>query len=298
MNVFPNFSPLSFKDKNIVDSFLRKEGPVISEMTFANMYVWRKTEPVEVASLENSLVFRGKRKSGEIIYSPPAGDDDKAKITKILIENSLKRGVPFLMKGIVEPLTSKLCKEGFKLVPDRDNWDYVYSAADLAKLPGPKFYSKRKEIKKFESRYRHEYRKITSAIIPECVRFQEEWCLSKNCNGSPSLSEENYTVLEALQNFDKLGLSGGAVFVDDKLLAFTVGEMLDSLTWVTHFEKADSSVPGLYQYINQQLALEVSPKYSFINREQDLGERGLRAAKTSYRPHHMVEKSSLFVRKT
>jgi hypothetical protein len=129
------------------------------------------------------------------------------------------------------------------------------------------------------------------------VRFQEEWCLSKNCNGSPSLLEENYTVLEAMQNFDKLGLSGGAVFVDGRLSAFTVGEKLNSQTWVTLFEKADSNVPGLYQYINQQLALEVSPKYPFINREQDLGERGLRAAKTSYRSHHMVEKSSLFVKK-
>jgi len=298
MDVFPDFAPLSFKDKNLVDSFLKKEGPVISEMTFANMYVWRKTEHVEVASLENSIVFRGKRKSGETIYAPPAGGDDKVKITKILIESSLKRGVPFLMKGIVEPLTSKLCKEGFKLVPDRDNWDYVYSAADLAKLPGPKFYSKRKEIKKFESGYKHEYRKITPAIIPGCVKFQDEWCLLRNCNGSPGLLEEDSAVIETLQNFDKLGLSGGAVFVDGRLSAFTVGEKLNSQTWVTLFEKADPKVPGLYQYINQQLALEVLPKYSFINREQDLGETGLRAAKTSYRPHHMVEKSSLLVRKT
>lgn len=297
MEVFPDFSPLSFKNKEIIGSFLRKDEPVISEMTFANMYVWHKTEPVEVASLENSLIFKGKRKSGEIIYSPPVGKDDKIKIIKILIEHCLKNSVPFLMKGIVEPLTSGLSKEGFKLTPDKDNWDYVYSAEDLAKLPGQKFYSKRKEIKKFESSHKHEYRKITSAIVPECVKFQKEWCRSKDCDNSPSLLEENDAVLEALQNFDRLGLSGGAVFVDGSLMAFTIGEMLNSLTWVTYFEKAKSDIHGLYQYINQQLALEVSSKYSFINREQDLGEKGLRAAKKSYHPHHMIEKSSLFVKK-
>jgi hypothetical protein len=296
MEIFPDFKPLSLKDRSLVDSFLRREQPVISEMTFANMYMWRMTEPVEVASMGNSLIFRGRR-GEEVIYSPPVGADDKVQITKTLIEHSLEEGVPFLMKGVVEPLTSKLRREGFKLVPDRDNWDYVYLTSDLAELPGPRFHSKRKEIKKFQSRYEHKYTKITPSIIPACIKVQEQWRRARNCQDSPSLMEENHTVLEALRDFDKLGLFGGAVVVDGEIIAFAIGEMLNRETWVTHFEKATPGITGLYQYINQQLALEVLQKSKFINREQDLGERGLRIAKTSYHPHHMVEKSLLRVDK-
>ena len=298
MQVFPNFTAISLKDKQLVELLLQKEQPIISEMTFGNMYTWRKTELVEVASLENSLVFRGKRKNQVAFYSPPVGKDDKVSVTNILIEHSLAEGFPFLMKGIVEPLSSKLAKEGLTPMPERDNWDYVYLTEDLAKLSSPKYYSKRKEIKKFESKYKHEYVKITPSIIPQCIKLQEQWCFAKDCNDSPGLREENFTILDALQDFDKIGLSGGAVFVDGNLSAFTIGEMLNSQTWATHFEKASPDIRGLYQYINQKFARDLLPNYGFINREQDLGQNGLRAAKTSYRPHHMVEKSFLMMKES
>lgn len=297
MENFPKFSPLAIQDRAIVKPILEKEQPVISEMTFANMYVWHRSEKVEVSVFQKSLIFRGIRENREVLYSPPVGEDDKVKIVKNMVENSLKEGVPFLMKGIVEPLTSQLIREGFKPVPDRDNWDYVYSRAELANLSGSKFHSKRKDINKFQSKYKHEYRRITPSLVPECIKLQEEWCLLRNCNESPSLQEENYAILEALQNFDELGLTGSAVFVEGKVMAFTIGEMLNSSTWVTHFEKASPDFPGLYQYINQKFAAELLPTYEFINREQDLGEEGLRVAKMSYHPHHMVEKSKLRIDK-
>ncbi|MFH1821043.1 MAG: phosphatidylglycerol lysyltransferase domain-containing protein [Methanobacteriota archaeon] len=204
--------------------------------------------------------------------------------------------MPFLIKGIVKPLTSKLTKEDYRVVPDRDNWDYVYLTADLAKLLGSKFYSKRKEIKKFQNGHRHEYSAITPKMLPDILKFQEEWCKRKDCGDSPSLTQENDATIEALKNFDWLGLSGGVVHVEGKVEAFTIGEQLNSQTWVTHFEKASPDFPGLYQFINKELALQLQHKYVFVNREQDLGQEGLRVAKTNYHPHHMVEKGMLLVR--
>lgn len=291
METFPKFAPFSLEDKQIVDSFLRNEQPQISEMTFANMYSWRRTEVVEVASVERSLILRGRRVGGEVIYSPPIGECDKVQMVRMMTELALKEDAQFVMKGITEPLASRLTSEKFKLLPDRDNWDYVYLTADLASLPGPKFHSKRKDIKKFQSKHKHEYRRISTENVQECIKFQEEWCLARNCNESQSLTEENLAILEALQNFGKLGLSGAAVLVGGQVAGFTIGERLNEDTWVTHFEKASPDYPGLYQYINQQLALEIMQSFQFVNREQDLGEEGLRAAKMSYHPHHLVEKS-------
>ncbi|MFH1821042.1 MAG: phosphatidylglycerol lysyltransferase domain-containing protein [Methanobacteriota archaeon] len=93
------FGALSPEDRNIVDRFLQREQPVISEMTFANMYVWRRSEPVEVSSLGNSLIFKGRCKKDKVIYSPPVGSDNKVSIIRTLAKQCSKEGGALPYKG-------------------------------------------------------------------------------------------------------------------------------------------------------------------------------------------------------
>jgi hypothetical protein len=87
-----------------------------------------------------------------------------------------------------------------------------------------------------------------------------------------------------------LNVFGGAIYVDGCLEAFALGEKLNENTAVVHFEKANPEIRGLYQLINQWFCKNVLQGFTYVNREQDLGSEGLRRAKISYRPHHMVEK--------
>ena len=59
---------------------------------------------------------------------------------------------------------------------------------------------------------------------------------------------------------------------------------------VIHIEKANAAYHGLFQAINQQFLEHEWSGVRFVNREQDVGVPGLRQAKESYNPHHMVEK--------
>ena len=47
---------------------------------------------------------------------------------------------------------------------------------------------------------------------------------------------------------------------------------------------------GAYPMINQQFILHETEGFTYINREEDTGDEGLRKAKLSYRPVFMVEK--------
>jgi hypothetical protein len=67
-------------------------------------------------------------------------------------------------------------------------------------------------------------------------------------------------------------------------------ELPDHKTFVVHFEKADTSYNGLYQFVNQEFAAALPANIEIINREQDLGEPGLRQAKLSYHPSGFVRK--------
>jgi hypothetical protein len=49
-------------------------------------------------------------------------------------------------------------------------------------------------------------------------------------------------------------------------------------------------IRGLYNMINQQFLEKQWQDIPYVNREQDLGEPGLREAKLSYNPEHFVEK--------
>jgi hypothetical protein len=87
-----------------------------------------------------------------------------------------------------------------------------------------------------------------------------------------------------------LGLKGGAILIDGKVEAFTLGEPLNQNTVVIHIEKANPTYEGIYPLLNQAFLENEWSGYTYINREQDLGEEGLRKSKESYFPHHMVNK--------
>ena len=89
---------------------------------------------------------------------------------------------------------------------------------------------------------------------------------------------------------DTLEFKGGVIEIDGKVEAFALGEQLNPQTAVIHVEKANPQFDGLYQLINQEFCTHEWESVDYINREQDCGEEGLRKAKLSYHPHHLVNK--------
>jgi hypothetical protein len=182
---------------------------------------------------------------------------------------------------------------GYSIEEDRDNFDYVYRSADLAELKGRKLDGKRNLVKHFRETTDFEFLPLTQADIPEALSFEDEWCDIKGCANSPGLSREREAMEEMLRNFQALGLSGAVIRVSGKVVAVTLGERLNQTTCVIHIEKANSAFPGIYQMLNMLFSRSGCANVEFVNREQDLGIPGLRQAKQSYHPHHMVKKYTL-----
>jgi hypothetical protein len=178
------------------------------------------------------------------------------------------------------------------VAPDRDNADYVYRVKELAELAGRRFHKKRNLIKQCLAAYRCEYEPMTPELLGECSSMQDRWCKERQCGHDPGLCKEYVAINEMFRLFEELQLMGGAIRVDGEIQAYAVGEELRQGTAVCHFEKAMPGFRGLGQLINQWFARYTLKGFEFENREQDLGIPGLRQAKESYYPHHMVEKFS------
>ena len=145
-------------------------------------------------------------------------------------------------------------------------------------------------MEKFSKKFDYEYREITKDLVPGCQWLQQLWCDEKHCDLHSSLRAEARAINEVLENLEELDVTGGAILVNDRVQAFSLGEPLNDDTVVIHIEKASPDLHGAFQVINQQFLTHAWADWEYVNREQDLGIRGLRKAKESYQPHHMVEK--------
>jgi hypothetical protein len=191
---------------------------------------------------------------------------------------------------IPEKIANTLKEKGLRVIPDRDNADYVYKVSELATLAGAKYHKKRNLVKQCLQKYQCRYEEITPKNIPECLEMQNKWCAVRECDRDPGLCHEYSAIRDAFTYFQLFDLIGGAIRVNGVIKAYAIGEALAPNTAVWHFEKAMADVQGLGQVINQWFSLYALRDFEFVNREQDLGIPGLRQAKESYYPHHMVEK--------
>jgi len=74
------------------------------------------------------------------------------------------------------------------------------------------------------------------------------------------------------------------------VVAFSVGENINNVLYV-HIEKADMRIRGAYQVINRELIRQfATDEIEYVNREEDVGDEGLRYSKKSYHPCEMIDK--------
>jgi hypothetical protein len=285
---FPSFKDVELVDKEIIGRYLRRYPPLISEYTFSNLFVWRHSHPVQWCVLDGALCIL--RKDEELAFYPPVGEGDVAEMAEKLFEYARSLAVSPRMIKVPKTLIDSFGADGFSIQPQREHFDYVYRRTDLADLPGRPFSAKRNLINKCLKSYAITYAPITEDTIGQCLSLQTDWCDVRQCNRFPDLANEFEAIKEMFSNYRELELIGGAISLEGSIQAFAVGERLNENTAVIHFEKANPDVTGLYQLINKEFVTEALGDFEYVNREQDLGNEGLRKAKLSYHPDHFVEK--------
>ena len=292
---FPDFKPIALEDRDTIAESLRRYNPQTSELTFTNLFIWRSHFNTSCCQLENWLVVLCEPQSSTPFFLPPIGPPDRTAVATRLLEwlGDTKGAEPSIRRADAR-LISEIGSDGpFYAEPQRDQFDYVYRSEKLATLGGRKLHSKRSQLNKFLRTCDYIYAPIDGDNRWACMELLSGWCSFRNCRENPSIKAECEASHEALYNFEQLGLTGGAIAVDGRIQAFAIGEMLNSETAVIHIEKADPDIPGLYAAINQQFCENAWGEVTFLNREQDLGEPGLRKAKLSYQPETLVEKYTI-----
>jgi hypothetical protein len=296
---FPLFKPLALEDREIIRNLLWDYQPEISELTFTNLFMWQSHYGYQWSLAGDRLLVVSTAAGNPAWALPPVGPPPRADLCRqVLVWLRDEYGVPDPAIERAEPgLAAELDGHpDFVVEPIRDHFDYVYRTDDLIELAGGKYHTQRNHINSFSRFYRYRYEALRPEHLPACLDLCARWCQVKRCDEDLSLMGEWAAIGMALTNFPVLQLQGGVIFIDDRVQAFSCGELLNKDTAVIHLEKADPEFRSLYAVINQQFTRKAWAGVPFINREQDLGAPGLRKAKLSYHPHRLVEKYRIRLR--
>ncbi|MDR0503011.1 MAG: phosphatidylglycerol lysyltransferase domain-containing protein [Treponema sp.] len=296
---YPEFTLLGLEHKELLHPRLSLTYDGVSEFTFSGLYLFRNRYKYRISrnsrnngSQESSFIISGTQPAageaqGKTFFMTPCAAPEWETLEALFAAHDYWKNIT---ESVLNPVRENIEQRGVVIEEDRNNFDYLYNRADLAELAGKKFHKKKNHVNNFLSAYpNHEQKTMNAALIPAAIEVLDHWRQdSIKRNGD----EGDYKASrEALELFDTLALKGSVFFIDGKPAAFCLGESIArGRMFVTHFEKAVDEYRGIYQYVNQAFAASLPGFFTLINREQDLGNEGMRQAKMTYRPCGFVQK--------
>ena len=290
-----NFNEISFSDIDVIKKYLALDDSKCTDYTFGFVTMWGNVLSITYAVYNETLFLKGKFRGGRELFYLPCGKMSLKDAISEVIEYAKEKGIsPEFVSVPFEKLDD--IKEFFDIeyTESRDYSDYVYSAEKLALLKGRKYHQKRNHISGFKKLFpNYVFEVISDKNIDSVKEFYENF---KNANDIESESEEIERKCSefALNNIKNMDLVGGLIKVDDKVIAFTLGEVKNDVLYV-HVEKADREIKGSYPLINNEFVKYCIEKYgiAWVNREDDSGDIGLRKAKLSYHPEMLALKGKV-----
>ena len=285
------FKPISLDDREKIENYFNFLEEPFCDFTFGNLFFWSVVENTNIAFLNDFLFIRFSDDEN-FYYTFPIGNGEIKSAFDLILENA-KLNNQKIKFVCLNKNQSKILKEIFgekiKINKNRDGFDYIYSLEKLSSLSGRKYHSKKNHFNSFKNKYNFIFEKINENNIGDCISFAREW-YGEN-EATPTLLREQKALECAFKNYFKLNLIGAIIKVENKIIAFCIGEeMYNKNIFCTHFEKADYNFRGAYTAINKLFSEFLFKDFKLVNREDDAGVEGLRKAKLSYHPEILLEK--------
>jgi hypothetical protein len=283
------FEPIRLNQQEAYDWVLAVCPQPTSDYSFINLWAWADEYGL-IWAWENNLVWI-QQTIPEPVYWAPVGDWRKVDWPEIFSRMSGPTEFTRVPEKLAELWKESMGDGRVIAEPLRGHWDYLYASADLISLKGNRYHKKKNLLNQFMSGYTYRYEPLGPEMTEKALSLQNDWCTWRDCEASDMLSAENRVIEKVLKNWTRLnGLSGGALLVNEEIVAYTIAEMLGAGTLVIHFEKGNPDYKGVYQAINQMFLERFGNPDILVNREQDLDDAGLRKAKLSYNPVDFLRK--------
>ncbi len=287
------FRKIELSDWERFAPYLMKDGMRSCTQSFQTIYLWsnvyQNTFAIEGGWL---LIKSGSSRS----YAFPFGEGDLREAVDLLLEDAHQEGRKLRFFGLTAEQKEKLealYPGKFRYTPDRDNAEYLYDAERMTTYAGKKLHAKRNFVNRFlENHPDWEFLPFTEENIPAVRAMHREWA-AINEGSEEGLHQEGCVVSRCLKEYEALGMTGGVLMAGGKVLGFSVASLISPTVADINIEKAFADEPGAYPMVCREMARLLKERYpalTTLNREEDMGDEGLRRSKESYYPTELLEK--------
>ncbi|MEG0829600.1 MAG: phosphatidylglycerol lysyltransferase domain-containing protein [Anaerovoracaceae bacterium] len=298
---------ITIEHRKLLEEYLYGYEYKTSGLSFSALYMWRDINKfsweiigdymcvagISHLELEQGVIepflFPPLTRTGE--YDPEKLRETILKAKEIFEAKGHELTIRLLPFHMIEYVKAAFPKE-ITFVDDRPNYDYVYQTQDLICLKGRNYHGKKNHLNYFHNNFEYEYVQLTSDMADDAMRFIDAFNQRKEVpdHEMQLLKMEEEAMRDVFNNLENVGYLAGAITIDGKIQALSVGGYLSKNTVTVHVEKANTQFRGLYQAINNEFCKHVASTVKYINREEDMGIPNLRKAKLSYKPVKLVEK--------
>ena len=318
-----NFKPVAIDDYGILKPFFTGHPYSLCVYSPASLIAWSfRSFKAYYAIEEGKLFIAGEMEEGDILLQGvPPNSTMPHRVTNRHLILPLAQGRLFspaelhrhaerfgferywrVPADYIERLDHSELEALFDLEEQMGYEDYIYLTEDLIHLKGNKYSKKRNLINQFTREYlrkdRVEVEEILAKDVAECLQFLEIWCEQHDCDADPEsdLACEKNAVITALENMERLEWKGLLIRVDGRVSAFGIGARLNETTATLNFEKADSEIKGLYQFLDNECAKRLFRRFRYLNKESDMNLPNLAESKQSYSPVLRIKSYALILR--
>ena len=297
------FQPITIEAVEELLPFAKEQQTRSCDYTPGNLVMWARFMEYKYAIANETLFISCKSQSDmqSEAFLAPIGKMSLRESLSLLQayckQNSKELRLTAVPQEFIEELQSILpnyeCKE-------LENWsDYVYDIQKLATLQGKALNKKRNRYNKFIAEQpAYSYNRCTPDDINEVVKFLATNRECQHNREDNMRCYEHWQCMATVRNLLKYEQPAGVLRIDGKITAFTLGEIFGDTLFV-HIEKADHNIAGASEAINRMFVNDIlaqHPELVYANREEDLGDPGLRQVKRAYNPVMMIQRYEMYIK--
>ena len=289
------FEPFSLTRLQKAFPYIKNNPSLGSDLSAGYLYMWHEGADIRFCVWNGTFVIRhdiGEQPA----FSYPLGADPKGMIDE-LIKYVYDNHLPLRFFAVDDEILEKI-RADQRLQPamwayDRKWSDYIYSFEDAMSFRGKKYNGQRNHINKFKKLYGNpDIRFLTPDDETDVVKMLCEY-ETEHPDGYALERLELERTKKLFDVYTELDLYAAGLFIDGELAAFSIGEIVNN-TLIIHVEKALTRYEGIYPTMYSGFVRLISERLgyplTYINREDDSGDPGLRISKTQYHPLCLAHK--------
>lgn len=273
---------ININHKNFIEQLRSKYTHTLSSHAFNSLYLWQNEMDLSIMCYEDFFVVKcGMYGANSWLF--PCGDEKKIYdfVKAHMYDKSFS--MCYLRDSDVKWLESKFPnKWDFK--HDVNSDEYICDINEYVSLEGGKFSEVRRKIRKIDSAYDIEVKKLSDEVLSDAETVISKWHSISHYSAENGMTDDTVSQ-QALREMNKLDIDGIVMYADGEPVSVFAGFALCSDTLDVLIGKCTPDAPkGIAYYALREYLKGCSDEFVYCNHEEDLGIEGIRNMKNSLWP--------------